>query len=278
MRRKSSLLSVVTLGAATVLALTASGPAAYAQRITFSYTGKLVTWTVPKTGFYQIIAFGAQGGTCNFTLQGQNVVGAGGFGAEIGGTFILTASEVLQIAVGGAGSDQCAGGGGGGSFVVDPDNRPLVIAGGGGGGGFTSNFFSFAFGVPGQGGLTSGDGDGFLVNGVSNAGIDGNGGGGGVGFNGLCGGGGGAPAARGSEAPPTSRAIPAAVAFRISLAGAPAAASAAAGVVPAAAVTVAAAGVVVAHMGVLVQAAAGLSTEAQTRSRSPISKMATARP
>ena len=46
---------------------------------------------------------------------------------------LLTAGEVLHIAVGGAGNDGGLGGGGG-SLVVGPGNSPLVITGGGGGG------------------------------------------------------------------------------------------------------------------------------------------------
>jgi hypothetical protein len=104
---------------------------------------------VPETGLYQIVAFGAQGGS---GVGGFGFVSAGGRGAEIGGNFILTAGEVLQIAVGGAGSDSpsfC--GGGGGTFVVGPGNMPLVIAGGGAGGGNH---------ILGGGGLTGPDGGG----------------------------------------------------------------------------------------------------------------------
>jgi hypothetical protein len=166
---------------AALLALVASG--AYAQRVNFVYTGKLETYTVPKTGTYQIVAFGAQGGPGGFF----SAVGVGGMGAEIGGNFVLTEGEVLQIAVGGAGS---GGGGGGGSFVVGPGNTPLVIAGGGGGG--AGSIASFGppvtfIGVPGQGGLTGPDGGRGLVAGGTggNGGAGGNpsgGGGGGGGF------------------------------------------------------------------------------------------------
>jgi hypothetical protein len=47
---------------AILLALLASEPAAHAQRFEFAYTGRLVTFSVPIDGIYQIIAFGAQGG------------------------------------------------------------------------------------------------------------------------------------------------------------------------------------------------------------------------
>jgi hypothetical protein len=155
------------LAGTALLGFAASGSVANAGPIDFTYTGSLVEFTVPATGPYQILAFGAQGGNGNR----RDAVGAGGLGAEIGGTFILTTGEVLQIAVGGAGGSPGAGGGGGGSFVVAPNNTPLVIAGGGGGGGF---IIAGLGGFPGGGGLTGQDG-GF------GGGINGNGGGGGSG-------------------------------------------------------------------------------------------------
>lgn len=166
------------LAGTAVFGLTASGLAARATPIDFTYTGSLVDFTVPATGTYQIIAFGAQGG--NIAAVGTG----GGLGAEIGGDFSLAASEVLQIAVGGAGmSGAGAGGGGGGSFVVGPGNTPLVIAGGGGGSGF-----ALGTPFPGGDGLTGPDG-GSGAN--FNGGTDGNGGGGGVFDGGHLGGGGG---------------------------------------------------------------------------------------
>jgi hypothetical protein len=165
-------MKLLFLAGTAFLGLAASEPAAHAQRVNFTYTGQLVTFQVPETGLYQIVAFGAQGGSGTFFNFG---VGAGGRGAEIGGNFSLTAGEVLQIAVGGAGKDGSAndGGGGGGSFVVGLDNTPLVIAGGGGGGGA-----SVGGPLPGGGGLTGPDGG----NGINrNGGTGGNGGGGGFG-------------------------------------------------------------------------------------------------
>jgi hypothetical protein len=168
-------MKLLPLGGATLLALAASEPAARATLFDFTYSGGLVTFTIPTTDTYQILAFGAQGGTGTFA----GFVGAGGRGAEIGGDFNLTAGETLQIAVGGAGGTAVsngAGGGGGGSFVIGPGNTPLVIAGGGGGGG------AFAgSGLPGQGGLAGPDGGG------PGGGVGGNGGAAG----GLGGGGGG---------------------------------------------------------------------------------------
>jgi hypothetical protein len=148
------------------LGFASSVSAAHAMPFDFTYSGGLVDFSVPATGDYQILAFGAQGGSAT----SGSLIGVGGLGAEIGGDFRLTVGEILQIAVGGAGGDNGGGGGGGGSFVVGPGNTPLVIAGGGGGGGL----FSSGMGLPGQGGLTGPDG-GAAENG--NGGTGGNGGG-----------------------------------------------------------------------------------------------------
>jgi len=121
---------------------------------------------VPINGTYQIIAFGAQGGT-------EPPFGPGGLGAEIGVSFTLTQGEVLQIAVGGSGSDLS---GGGGSFVVGPNNTPLIIAGGGGGGGGEECEPGPICPIDGDGGLTGPNGSGPIQNGIPSGGIDGNGG------------------------------------------------------------------------------------------------------
>jgi hypothetical protein len=143
------------LGGAMLIAIAASGLPARAVPFVFTYTGSLVTFVVPTTATYQILAFGAQGGS------GALGLGAGGRGAEIGGDFSLTAGEVLQIAVGDVGSNEGTGGGGGGggSFVVGPGNAPLVIAGGGGGGGLAT-IVQPPVGITGGGGLTGPDGGG----------------------------------------------------------------------------------------------------------------------
>lgn len=160
----------VVLTTTVFFGLAASGAPAGAVPFDFTFTRSLVTFTVPTTAIYQILAFGAQGGSGNF----GGTIGAGGRGAEIGGDFSLTAGEVLQIAVGGAGGSLGAGGGGGGgSFVVGPGDTPLVIAGGGGGGGA-----QIGRPLPGEGGLT-------IPNGTGNGGAGGmtiGGGGGGGGF------------------------------------------------------------------------------------------------
>jgi hypothetical protein len=143
-----------------------------AQADTIYYTGAEVTYTAPTTGVYQITAYGAQGGS---SIDGG---GIGGLGAEFGGTFTLTAGEVLSIVVGGQGlTGGEDGGGGGGSFVVAPGNTALLVAGGGGGGGGDGGGGA----VNGGAGLlgTSG-GTGLYSSNVSlnNGGTGGNGGGG----------------------------------------------------------------------------------------------------
>ncbi|MGA7262952.1 MAG: PEP-CTERM sorting domain-containing protein [Stellaceae bacterium] len=163
------------LTGAAFLAIGAAGSAANATLFDFTYSGSLVDFTVPTTDTYQILAFGAQGGSGGCSVScGPADVGAGGRGAEIGGIMTLTAGEVLQIAVGGMGglSEGFGGGGGGGSFVVGPGNTPLVIAGGGGGGGAST-----LGGLPGGGGVTG-------PNGAAGAGVSFPGGAGGTGGNG----------------------------------------------------------------------------------------------
>ncbi len=175
---------------AAVLALNAWQPQAQAETIEFNYSGDMTTWTVPTTGTYNIVAYGAAGGS---VFAGAT----GGFGAQVGGSFNLMANQVLRIAVGGAGQDGSYGsGGGGGSFVVfDVDNAILAIAGGGGGGGgFYANTGPGDFG--GNGNITSGNGLGGGGFSGAGGGFNGDGltgsafsGAGGLGFaNGLIGG------------------------------------------------------------------------------------------
>lgn len=207
------------LAGIALLALAIGEPAAHAQRANFTSSGKVVTFTVPTTGLYQIVAFGAQGGAGIGGQQGGPPMPlAGGLGAEIDGDFSLVTGQVLQIAVGGAGmagtssgpNQVTTGGGGGGSFVID--TAPLVVAGGGGGGGGGANATVGGVGLnirnggdgtglmPGKGGvggaggaagggiLSGGGGGGFLSAGGSTP----NGsGGGGDSFPGLSGGFGG---------------------------------------------------------------------------------------
>ena len=240
----------ILLTAVVMLAFANSGPAAIAAPIDFLFSGTLVTYTVPVTSTYQILAIGAQGG------------GIGGLGASISGDFSLTAGEILQIAVGGTGGSSTGGsGGGGGSFVVGPGSTPLVIAGGGGGGG--SGFFATipATPSPGGSGLASTEGAGAF----GNFGTNGNGGGAGGGH-GEGGGGGGGFFSAGASPVPTS--FSGGAAFPDLAGGSSEAGSAEAAAGTAAAVEVgaisAASGAVAASVGAA--AAVALSTPAPIRS------------
>jgi hypothetical protein len=89
----------------------------------FNYTGAVVEYTIPTTGFYYVAAVGA--------LGGPGFVG-GGYGAGVGGSVLLDAGTELDIVVGGAGVNNLInfynGGGGGGSFVWDPVAIPVQPA------------------------------------------------------------------------------------------------------------------------------------------------------
>ena len=159
-----------------VLSSTAS-----AQSTNFSYTGLVVTYTIPVTGNYQFTVAGAAGGSISNSDGGQQ----GGNGAVVVGTIYLTSGTVLDIAVGGLGGSDLvnggAGGGGGGTFIYTNTSVPLMVAGGGGGGDVVSvqngsNGVTNSFGTAGGGGATGG------TNGNGGSAGAGGGGGGGAGF------------------------------------------------------------------------------------------------
>lgn len=93
------------------------------------------TWTVPATGNYKIVAYGAQGG------NSTGSTGVGGLGTKMEGDFFLTGGSVLNIIVGQQGEITTYNtGGGGGTFVwVQNAALPLIVAGGGGGAGYSTN-------------------------------------------------------------------------------------------------------------------------------------------
>jgi hypothetical protein len=172
---------------ATAFAL-AFGAAAHAGTVDFVLTGAAVDYTIPKTGDYAILAFGAQGG-------GNGVGAAGGLGAEIGGQFLLNAGDALVIAVGGQGdgfSFPRGAGGGGGSFVVDATTGAVLAAAGGGGG--AGIFVQY----PGGSGQTTTSGEDGVGDNAGAGGANGMGGGGGLAF-GTGGGGGGFLGAGGGD-------------------------------------------------------------------------------
>ena len=150
---------------------------------TYTFTGRVTTFTAVNGGTYRIQAFGAQGGAA--------YQGTGGNGAEVEGDFTLSAGETLKIVVGGAGTagyGHDGGGGGGGTFVFETDSsgtviQKLLVAGGGGGGGFV-----FGAGNAGQAGYAT-MGSGIAGTGGTGATGKNYGGGGGGGYKGGAGGG-----------------------------------------------------------------------------------------
>ncbi len=96
-------------------------------------------WTVPEDGNYEIEAGGARGGR-DLNYGQYNI-----WGAKIKGTFALTQSDQIEMAVGVGGNqyycphgNEC--GGGGGSFVKNKTTNTLLIAAGGGGGSMGGNY------------------------------------------------------------------------------------------------------------------------------------------
>jgi hypothetical protein len=98
----------------------------FSQTTIFDYTGAAETYTVVGATSIQIEAYGANGG--------NGAGGAGGLGATMIGTFEVTPGDVLDVVVGGAGSQYGNSGGGGAGTGVIFDGTPMIIAGGGGGG------------------------------------------------------------------------------------------------------------------------------------------------
>jgi len=154
---------------------------AYAETVTFKYTGKEQEFKVPEgVSSITVDARGAAGGESGGSDFNHAV---GGMGARVQGTVAVTAGETLQINVGGQGgtegnqeggwngggyggangehgdSYQVAGGGGGASDLRHGSDtlaeRLLVAAGGGGGGGYGSGT-----GPGGLGGASGGAGGG----------------------------------------------------------------------------------------------------------------------
>lgn len=145
----------------------------------FDVASGIITWKVPESGTYRIIAKGAAGG------QSTNWGPQGGFGAIITGDFSLSSGTVLKMIVGQRGiPNTYEGGGGGGTFVTLIDNTPLIVAGGGGAGsasGFsgsgsknanlTGNGYSTSWATGG----TNGNGGGGYGNAGGGGGLTGNG-------------------------------------------------------------------------------------------------------
>lgn len=161
------LILAALAGTAALTAATA------ANALTFAYSGHIDSYTVATSGWYEIDAWGAQGGSFNPSL--------GGLGAMVGGRIYLDAGQVLDIVVGGQGrgsiSVDTGSGGGGGSFVFTASDLDLLLAAGGGGGSRWNvgdggpglagrDGGGFGGGVNGMGGASAGDQHGFAGGGA----------------------------------------------------------------------------------------------------------------
>ena len=93
---------------------------------TFEYTGTEAEYTIPKTGYYKIEVWGAQGG------NGGDNVDSGGYGGYSTAIVQLTANTKIYVNVGGKGQTNAGGynGGGAGTRIAGK----ISNAGGGGGG------------------------------------------------------------------------------------------------------------------------------------------------
>lgn len=93
----------VTLSADTIFS------AQWQTRIhNFSYTGDIQSWTVPVTGYYNIEAWGASGGTAYGEASAKGIPEEdvrGGNGGYASGYKYLTSGTMLYICVGGAGEN-----------------------------------------------------------------------------------------------------------------------------------------------------------------------------
>jgi len=83
--------------AASLLALVAWDPAARAIpcTTTFTNTGSLVTCTVPETGTYRVLAFGAQGGEGGSDSVIGHPGGMGGLGGAVSGIVVVDVDRGL---------------------------------------------------------------------------------------------------------------------------------------------------------------------------------------
>jgi Glycine rich protein len=156
------------LAGASVFAILVSAAAVNAE------TPGQYDFLVAVSGKYEVIAFGASGGST------QSPGAVGGLGAEVEGELFLTAGQHLTLFVGGMGANgvsagvaEYGGGGGGGSFIFlgSGTSDLLVAASGGGGAGF------FGSGGPGLAGQAGGDGIGVSGAPGGSGGLNGLGGG-----------------------------------------------------------------------------------------------------
>ncbi|MBR3508452.1 MAG: InlB B-repeat-containing protein [Lachnospiraceae bacterium] len=99
----------------------------------FAYTGSIKKYTIPSSGFYELEAYGAQGG--DDAALGKK----GGCGGKVTARFYLKKGDELTVQVGGTGgfggggSADAYGRGGGATTFWSASEGLLLLAGGGGG-------------------------------------------------------------------------------------------------------------------------------------------------
>lgn len=102
--------------------------------VTYSYTGSVQTFTVPFcVSTVTITCYGAQGAAGG--AGGNSAAGGtGGLGAQVSGVYPVSAGNVLNIYVGGAGTGTAGGYNGGGNAGSVSTNTTIPSNAGGGGG------------------------------------------------------------------------------------------------------------------------------------------------
>jgi hypothetical protein len=157
---------------------------------TFNTTGAIQTFTVPYSGYYDILSLGAKGG------DGINNA-FGGSGASVRGVVHLSAGDDVYVVVGMQGGSTASttedgGGGGGGTFVYTGAGNGLTLlqaAGGGGGAAWGGTSISGSDGQVTQNGANGTNGASGNLWPVGTGGTGGNGGTGGDSVDGGAGGG-----------------------------------------------------------------------------------------
>ena len=133
--------------------LTISSLATYSTSFSWNgsldyYNGSVQTWTVPACATTITVTIaGASGWNADFSNGISTSTSSGGLGAVLTGSVTLVPGDVLDIIVGGVGTDPtCCGplsfygaSGGGASYIWDATSSTILVVAGGGGGSARNN-------------------------------------------------------------------------------------------------------------------------------------------
>lgn len=154
-----------------VLVLTMQFTAKAQLTTTFVYTGGVQTFTVPQcVTTLSVDLRGAQGGA------GYNLFSLGGNGGRVTGTIAVSSGEVLEIYVGGMGTNGSSSTLGAGGFNGGGNGNLVVGSYGGGGGGGASDIRSTPYGIANRLAVAGGGGGGgynFMFSGYDRGGMGG---------------------------------------------------------------------------------------------------------